>query len=71
MRAFVTKIFFQTFDALHTNERAKISRHQCKTRRKFFDIIRFFKNKNNYNEKLTQKIAIDIKCYKIIYKMKY
>ena len=55
MRAFVIKFFFQTFDASHANKFAEISRHWCKTRRKIFDIIRFFQNENNHNKKLTQK----------------
>ena len=61
MRTFVVIIFFQTFDASNANKRAKISQHRCKTRCKIFDIIRFFKNKNNHNEKLTQKIRYKYK----------
>ena len=67
MRIFVMIIFFQTFHASHANENAKILRHQCKTRRKIFDIIRFFKNKNNYNEKLTRRICYEYKMLQNIW----
>lgn len=61
MRTFVMKMFFQTFDASNANERAKISRHRCKARRKIFDIVRFFKNKINHDEKISQKNRYEYK----------